>query len=112
MTPFQADVASTAERPSKLTKSGEHTKPFDSDVAGARTSRMATAAATAKSTLDDSVKCAYVKLHYKAHPAFLCRRSPLLISLTARSNLRARLNLQHSTVSCATTTVVQRVYDL
>ena len=65
MTPSLADAASSAECLSKLTASGDHTKPVSSDLARARTSVIATAAATAKATLDDSVKRAYVKLPYK-----------------------------------------------
>ena len=65
VTPSLVNVASSAERLSKLTVSGDHTKPVSSELARARTSEMATAAATAKATLDDSVKRAYVKLSYK-----------------------------------------------
>ena len=45
--------------------SGDHTKPISSDLARARTAKIATAAATAKATLDDSARRAYVKLSYK-----------------------------------------------
>ena len=65
VTPSLMDIASPAKRLSKLTVSGNHTKPFCSDFARARTSEIVTAAATAKATLDDSVKCAYGKLSYK-----------------------------------------------
>ena len=46
----------SAERLSKLTVSGDHTKPASSDLVRARTSAIATAAATAKATLDESDK--------------------------------------------------------
>ena len=65
MTPSLVDVASSADRLSKLTVSGDRTRPVSSDLARARTPAIATAAATAKATLDDSVKRAYVKLPYK-----------------------------------------------
>ena len=76
VTPSLADVASFTERLSKLTVSGGHTKPVSSDLVRARTSAIATAAVTAKATLDDSIKRAYVKLPYKY--VFLCCRSPPL----------------------------------
>ena len=59
------DIASSAERLSKLTVSGDRTEPVSSDLARERTAEPATAAALAKSTLDDSVRQAYVKLSYK-----------------------------------------------
>ena len=45
--------------------SGDHTMPISSDLARARTARLAVAAAIAKSTLDNSVGSAYVNLTYK-----------------------------------------------
>ena len=51
VTPSLVDIASSAERLSKLTVSGDHTKPIYSDLARARTAEIATAAATAKATL-------------------------------------------------------------
>ena len=65
VTPSLVEIASSAERLSKLTVSGERTKPVSSDLALERTAELATAAALAKSTLDDSVRRAYVKLSYK-----------------------------------------------
>ena len=59
------DIASSADRLSKLTVSGDHTKPVSSDLARERTAELATAAALAKCTLDDSVRRAYVKLSHK-----------------------------------------------
>ena len=47
---------------SKLTVTDDRTKPVSSELARARTSAIATAAATAKATLGDSVKRGYVKL--------------------------------------------------
>ena len=47
------DIASSAERLSKLTVSGDRTKPVPSDSARERTAELATAVALAKSTLDD-----------------------------------------------------------
>ena len=65
VTPSLVDIASSAERLSKLTVPGDHTKPICWDFARARTTGIATAAATAKATLDDSFRRAYVKLSYK-----------------------------------------------
>ena len=62
VTPSMVDIASSAERHSKLTVWGDHIKPVSLDLARARTSAIATAAATAKAMLHDSVKRAYVKL--------------------------------------------------
>ena len=47
------DIASSAERLSKLTVSGDRTKPVSSDLARERTAELATAAALDKPTLDD-----------------------------------------------------------
>ena len=63
-TPSLVDIASSAERLSKLTVSGDRTKPVSSNLDRERTAELATAAALAKSTLDDSVRRAYVKLSY------------------------------------------------
>ena len=65
VTPSLVDIASSVERLSKLTVSGDHTKPISSDLARGRTADLAAAAALAKSTLDDSVRGAYAKLSYK-----------------------------------------------
>ena len=58
------NIASFPEWLGKLTVSGYHIKPIYSDLARARTAEIATAAATAKATLDDSIRRAYVKLSY------------------------------------------------
>ena len=60
VTPSLVDAASPAECLSKLTVSGDHTKPVSSDLVRARTSAIATAAVTAKPALDYSVERAYV----------------------------------------------------
>ena len=65
VTPSLVDIASSAERLSNLTVSGDRTKPIYSDLARARTAETATAAATAKATLDDSVLRAHLQLSYK-----------------------------------------------
>ena len=59
------DVASSTEPVSKLTVSDDHTISVSSDLVRARASSIATASATAKATLDDSMKLAYSKLPYK-----------------------------------------------
>ena len=63
VTHFLVESASSAERLSNLTVSGDHTKPVSS--ARARTALLATAAALDKSTLDASAVRAYVTLSYK-----------------------------------------------
>ena len=65
VTPSLVDVASSAERLSTLTVSSDNSRPASSDLPRARTSAIAPAAASAKATLDDSVKRAYVKLPHK-----------------------------------------------
>ena len=94
VTPSLVGIASSAERPSKLTVSGDRTKPVSSDLAGERTSELATAAALAKSTLDDSVRRAFVKLFYKDVSRISVLPFPASLNLTAHSNSRVRLGLQ------------------
>ena len=65
VTPSLMNISSSAERLSKLTLSDDRTKPVFSDLSRERTVELATAAALAKSTLDDSVRRAYVKLPHK-----------------------------------------------
>ena len=65
VTPSLVDIASSAERLSKLTVPGDHNKPGSSDMARASIAELAAAPALAKSTLDDSVVRAYVKLSYE-----------------------------------------------
>ena len=62
VTPSLVGIASSAELLSKLTVSGGRTKPVSSDLARERTAELATAAALAKSTFDDSVRRAYITL--------------------------------------------------
>ena len=59
------DIASSAERLSKLTVSGDRTKHVSSDLARERIAELAAAAVLSKSTLDYSLRRAYVKLSYK-----------------------------------------------
>ena len=65
VSPSLVDVASSDNRLSKRTVSDGHTKSVSSDLALARTSAIAIAAAKDKATLDDLVKRAYVKLPHK-----------------------------------------------
>ena len=65
VTPFLVELASFAERLSKLTVSGDRTKPVSCDFSHGRIAELAIAAALSKSTLDDSVRRAYVELSYK-----------------------------------------------
>ena len=64
VTPSLVDIASSAERLSKMTVSGDDTKPASSDLTRERTDEIFTAEALAKSTLNDSVRRAYVTLSY------------------------------------------------
>ena len=59
------DVASSAQRLSKPTVSCDYTISVSSGLVRARAFDIATASATTKATLDDSVKRAYFKLSYK-----------------------------------------------
>ena len=112
VTPSLVDIASSAERLSKLTVSGDHTKPVSSDLSHARTSAIAAAAATAKATLGDSVKRAYVMLPYEDVSRISVLLFPTsLTSLKARSNSHVRFSLQCLTHSCAAMTDAQRAYE-
>ena len=75
VTPSLVDIASSAERLGKVTVSGDDTKPVCSDLVRARASAIATAVATANSTLDYSVKRAYVKLSHNDEARILFCRS-------------------------------------
>ena len=77
VTPSLVDIASSAERLSKLTVSGDHTKSISSDLTRTRTAEIATAAAMAEATLDDLVWRASLSSPTKAYSASLCCRSPL-----------------------------------
>ena len=68
VSPSLVDIASSVERLAKLTVSGDRTKPFSLGLARERTAELATAAALSKSTLDDLVRRAYVKLSHKDVP--------------------------------------------
>ena len=59
------DVASSAQGLSKPTVSCDYTISVSSGLVCARAFAIATASATAKASLDDSVKRAYFKLPYK-----------------------------------------------
>ena len=103
-------IASSAERLSKRTGSGDCNKPVSLDFVRERTAELATAAALAKSTLDDSVKRAYVKLSYKG----VCRISvlPLPASLNKSDSTQHITCSVRSTMtySCPATTVAKRAY--
>ena len=76
-----------------------------------RTAEIATAAVQAKSTIDDSVIRAKVKLFCNIFRTFYYRSPPLGTIMMERINLRVRFGLQCLTRSCAATTVGQRVYE-
>ena len=65
VTPFLVDVASSAERLSKLSVTGDHAKPVSSTLAHARTAAIATADAAADARHEASVRCAHVTLGLK-----------------------------------------------
>ena len=60
VTLFLVDVASSAERLSKLSMTGDRAKPVSSTLAHARTAAIATADATADARREASVRRAYV----------------------------------------------------
>ena len=110
---FPGGCCSSAERLSKLTVSGDHTKPVSSDLACARTSAIATASATAKAMFDDSVKRACVELPYEDVSRISVLPFPTSLNKSdGAQQFTHSLNLQCPTFSYAATTVVQRAYDL
>ena len=64
-TPSLVDVASSAERLSKLTVSGDRPKPVSSRLAHARTAAIAAADAAADAKHEASVRRAYVTFGMK-----------------------------------------------
>ena len=65
MTPSLVNVASSAERLSKLSVTGDRAKPVSSTLAHARTAAIATADAVADARHEASVRRAYVALGLK-----------------------------------------------
>ena len=65
MTPSLVDVASSADRLSKLSVTGDRAKPVPSRLAQARTAAIATADAAADARHEASVRRAYVTLGLK-----------------------------------------------
>ena len=65
MTPSLVDVASSAERLSKLSVTEDRDKPASSTVARARTSALAAAEAAAEAKHEASVRRAYVTMGMK-----------------------------------------------
>ena len=65
VTPSLVDVASSAERPSKLSVTGDRAKPVHSTSAHARAAAIATADAAADARHEASVRRAYVTLGLK-----------------------------------------------
>ena len=77
--PSVVDIVFPDERLGKSTVTDDRAKPVSSFLARARTSTIATAAVTAKATLDDSVKRAYVKIARKRRSPRLCATIPCLL---------------------------------
>ena len=65
VTPSLVDVVSSAERPSKLSVTGDRAIPVSSRLAYARTAAIATADAAADARHEASVRRAYVTLGLK-----------------------------------------------
>ena len=65
VTPSLVDVASSAERLSKLSMTGDRAKPVSSTLAHGRTAAIATAVAAADARHQASVRRAYVSLGLK-----------------------------------------------
>ena len=78
VTPSLVNIAPSAEHLSKLAASGDRTKLVSSYLARERTAELATTAALVKSTLDDSVRRAYVKLSYEDVSRISVRTVPRL----------------------------------
>ena len=111
VTPSLVGIASSAKLLSKLTVSGDRTKPFSSDLARERTAKLATAGALAKSTLDVSAMRAYVKLSYK-DASSICVL-PFPASLNKSDGTRQLTPSVWSAITdyaCAATTVAKRAY--
>ena len=89
------DIAYSDKHLRKLTVSGDRTNPVSSDLAHEHAAELATAAALAKSTLDDSGRRAYVKLSYKDVSRICVLPFPASLNyLTAYSNSRVLFGLQ------------------
>ena len=77
MSPSLVDIDSSGECLRKVTLMDVLAASVSSELARARTSMIATVAAIANVTLDDSVKRTYVKLSLKSRSShFFCCRSP------------------------------------
>ena len=109
VTPSLVDTASSAERLSKLRVSGDRTKPVSSGLARERTAELATAAALAKSTLDDSVRRAYLKLSYKDVSRISVLPFPASLNkFDGTQQLTRSVRSAMTDISCAATTVIKR----
>ena len=111
VTPSLVDIASSTERLSKLTVSGDRTKPVSPDLARERTAELATAAALAKSTLDDSVRRAYIKLSYNGVSRISVLPFPASLNKSdGTQQLTRSVRSAMTDISCAATTVIKRAY--
>ena len=112
MTLSLVDTVFSAKRLSKRTVSGDHTIPCCSGLDRARTSAIATAEATAKATLADSIERAYVMLPYNdASPISVLQFPPSLNKSGGAKQLKRSVGLQCLTYSCAATTVLIMAYE-
>ena len=104
-TPSLVNVASSAERLSKLTVSGDRAKPVSSRLAHARTAAIAAADAAADARHEASVRRAYVTLGLKEVASIATISFPASVSKAAGAQLLTR------SVKAAMTEILMRSDD-
>ena len=90
VTPFLVDVASSSERLSKLSVTGDRAKPVSSTLAHARTATIATADAAADARHEASVRRAYVTLGLKDVARIAALPFPASVNKTAGAQQQTR----------------------
>ena len=104
-TPSLVDVASSAERLSKLTVTGDRAMPVSSRLAPARTAAIATADAAADARHEASVRRAYVTLGLKEVARIATLPFPASVNKAAGAQQLTR------SVKAATTEILMRSDD-
>ena len=84
MTPSLVDIDSSGERLRKLTLTDVRAASVSFEMARARTSVIATVAAIANVTRDDSVKRIYVKLSLSNRTSHFCAAAPCMFKQVRR----------------------------
>ena len=85
-TPFPVDIASSAERLTKLTVTDDRTKPVSSDLARARTSAITTAASTAKTALDGLGQACLCQASPQRRSSQYCAAVPCILNAFTTGN--------------------------